>query len=283
MDGLIIINKPKGYTSHDIVNKIRKIYNTKKVGHTGTLDPNATGVLPVLIGKATKLSEYLMEHDKTYIATIKLGEKTTTGDSEGEVIETKEVITLEKEIIESALNSFLGKQIQTPPMYSAIKVDGKKLYEYAREGKSIELPKREINIYNIKLENVENLEIRFEVSCSKGTYIRSLCEDIATKLGTVGYMKELTRIQVDKFTISDSYTLEELEKDKENIRIISVEEIFSDKEKVVFEQNKLVLFLNGGRIKINTKDDVVRVYDEKNNFIGTATVNNNILKRDIII
>ena len=125
LDGIIVINKPKGCTSHDVVSKVKKILG-EKVGHTGTLDPNATGVLPVLIGKATKLSEYLMEHDKTYIATIKLGEKTTTGDSEGEVIETKEVITLEKEIIESALNSFLGKQIQTPPMYSAIKVDGKK-------------------------------------------------------------------------------------------------------------------------------------------------------------
>lgn len=250
MDGIIIINKPKGYTSHDIVNKIRKIYNTKKVGHTGTLDPNATGVLPILIGQATKLSNYLTEHNKQYIATLKLGEKSDTGDSEGNIIETKFTRTLTNKEVEEVLNTFLGKQLQIPPIYSAIKINGKKLYEYARDGKVIEIPKREIEIYDIKLNNIKELEIEFLVNCSKGTYIRSLCEDIASKLGTVGYMKELTRTKVDRFSIDEAYTLEEIEKNKENIRVISIEEVFRDNEKIILNEEKLTLFLNGGRINI---------------------------------
>ena len=283
MDGILIINKPKGYTSHDVVNKVRKIYNTKKVGHTGTLDPNATGVLPILIGKATKLSEYLLEHDKTYTATIKLGERTDTGDSEGKVIETVKTLSPNKEVVENILKSFLGKQLQTPPMYSAIKINGKKLYEYAREGKQIDVPKREIDIYDIKLENIKDLEIIFTVSCSKGTYIRSLCEDIASKLNTVGFMKELVRTQVDRFKLNDAYTLEDLEKNEKNIKIIPIEDIFYNNDSIVLEENKLFLFLNGGRIRVNKQDEIVKVYSIENKFIGTGIINNNILKRDIII
>lgn len=192
MDGLILINKQKGFTSHDVVNVIRKKLNTKKVGHTGTLDPNATGVLPILIGKGTKISKYLMEHDKTYIATLKLGEKTDTGDSEGQVIEEKSIPKdLRKEDINDVLQNFFGKQKQVPPMYSAIKINGKKLYEYAREGKEVKLEAREIEIYKIELLEYQNNKIKFEVECSKGTYIRTLCEDIAKKLGTVGDRKSV--------------------------------------------------------------------------------------------
>lgn len=295
MDGIIIINKPKGYTSHDVVNKIRKIYNTKKVGHTGTLDPNATGVLPILIGKATKLSNYLIEHDKTYIATLKLGEKRDTGDSEGIVIEKRVTKEILEEDIKNVLNSFLGKQFQTPPIYSAIKIKGKKLYEYARDGKQVEIPKREIEIYNIKLIGVKELEIEFLVTCSKGTYIRTLCEDIAEKLGTVGFMKELTRTKVDRFDIENSYTLEDLENNKQDINIMTIEEVFKNNKKIILNEEKLTLFLNGGRININkinvggdalvapfTKS-IMRIYNLENQFIGTGFVNNNILKRDIII
>ncbi len=283
MDGIIIINKPKGYTSHDVVNKIRKIYNTKKVGHTGTLDPNAVGVLPILIGKATKLSEYLMEHDKTYVATIKLGEKRDTGDLEGKIIEIKSVPNYSDKTVQNVLESFMGNQIQTPPIYSAIKIKGKKLYEYAREGKEVEIPKREIQIYSIKLENINNEEITFTVSCSKGTYIRSLCEDIAKKLGTVGYMKNLVRTQVDRFNINNSYTLEEIEKNFNKIKVITIEELFIDKERIILQPDKLQLFLDGGRIKTNNLDDFIRVYDYQNKFIGTGIVNNGILKRNIIM
>lgn len=184
--GLLIINKPKNYTSHDIVNVVRKKLNTKKVGHTGTLDPDATGVLPILIGTATKISKYLIEHKKAYIATIKLGYKTDTGDSSGKVIkEDKHFQEIDNKEIENVLVSFLGKQKQVPPMYSAIKVGGKKLYEYAREGKTLEVQAREIEIYDIDLKGCNKDEISFEVNCSKGTYIRTLCEDIAEKLGTI--------------------------------------------------------------------------------------------------
>lgn len=293
MDGIIIINKPKGYTSHDIVGKVRKIYNTKKVGHTGTLDPNATGVLPILIGKATKLSNYLTEHNKQYIATLKLGEKRDTGDSEGKIIKTEEVPPLNKENIEEILKSFLGKQLQTPPMYSAIKINGKKLYEYARVGKVVEIPKREIEIYNIKLNNIKESEIEFLVDCSKGTYIRSLCEDIAKKIGTLGFMKELIRTKVDKFDIENSYSLEELEENKENVKIISIEELFENNKKIVLDGEKLTLFLNGGRINIGKIDvggdesrapfKIARIYNSQNQFIGTGILTKNILKRDIII
>ena len=183
MDGVLIVNKPKGYTSHDVVNVLRKALNTKKIGHTGTLDPNATGVLLILVGAATKISKYLIEHDKTYIATIKLGEKTDTGDSEGNVIEeNQDSPVFSREQLEEVLKTFIGKQKQIPPKYSAIKVNGKKAYEYARQGQEIELEPRDIEIYSIKLLKLEGKEITFEVSCSKGTYIRVLCEDIAQKL-----------------------------------------------------------------------------------------------------
>lgn len=283
MDGLIVVNKPKGYTSHDVVNKIRKIYNTKKVGHTGTLDPNATGVLPILIGKATKLSQYLIEHNKTYTATIKLGERTDTGDAEGNIIETVITKVPSKEEIENILKTFLGKQNQTPPMYSAIKVDGKKLYEYAREGKKVEIPKREIEIYSISLDNIEGLKVKFTVNCSKGTYIRSLCEDIALKLGTIGYMKELTRVTFDKYNINQSYTLEQIENNSKNIKLISIEEIFKNSDEIVFDEDKLTLFLNGGRIKTDKKDGIIKIYNKEKQFVGTGIVKEKILKRDIII
>lgn len=183
VDGVLIINKPKGFTSHDVVNILRKTLNTKKIGHTGTLDPNATGVLPILIGTATKISKYLIEHDKTYIATIKLGEKTDTGDAEGKVIEKDlKLQDISYEQITEILKTFIGKQKQIPPAFSAIKINGKKAYEYARKGQAVELEPRNIEIYDVNLKKIENKEITFEVFCSKGTYIRTLCEDIAKKL-----------------------------------------------------------------------------------------------------
>ncbi len=187
MDGLVIVNKPKNCTSHDIVKRTKKIFD-EKVGHTGTLDPMAQGVLPLLIGKATLCSKYLINHDKIYQVQLQLGLKTDTLDCEGDIIEEKEVLkeTLKKENIEKILMSFLGEQLQVPPIYSAIKVNGKKLYEYARSGKKVEIKPRKIQIYDIKLLKIYEKEnkIDFEVHCSKGTYVRSLCSDIADKLGT---------------------------------------------------------------------------------------------------
>lgn len=283
MDGVIIINKPKQYTSHDIVNVVRKQLNTKKVGHTGTLDPNATGVLPILIGKATKISKYLIEHKKTYIATIKLGEKRDTGDSEGKIIEQDlEFKDIEKDRIEEVLKSFLGKQKQIPPMYSAIKVDGKKLYEYARQGHAIEIKPRDIEIYSMNLKSYKEDEIVFETECSKGTYIRVLCEDIAKKLGTLGYMKELQRTTVDKFKIEQSIDLENINQEIVEKNLITIENIFNDKESIDLNDRKLELFLNGVQLTHKLEDDTYRIYNKKK-FVGLGIVKNNLLKRDIVI
>ena len=287
MQGILIINKPQGYTSQDVVSKVKKILNVKKAGHTGTLDPMATGVLPVLIGEYTKLSKYLIEHDKTYVAKLKLGLKTDTGDLEGNVIEEKEFdkSILEKSKVENVLKSFLGKQKQIPPMYSAIKINGKKLYEYAREGIEVEVEPRDIELYKLNLLSIENDEIEFEVSCSKGTYIRVVCEDIAKTLGTIGTMSSLNRTIVDKFNISQAITFEELESIKENIdsRLIKMENVFDHLPKLTLNKRKEDLFLNGVMLTFEYQDGVYNIYDSNNIYIGTGTIKDNLLKRDIII
>ena len=291
MDGIIVINKTKNCTSHDIVYKAKKILG-EKVGHTGTLDPNATGVLPLLVGKGTQISKYLINHDKTYEAVIQLGEKRSTGDIEGEVIEKKEVNKdlLNTEKIKDVFKSMIGKQLQTPPIYSAIKVNGKKLYEYARKGEDIEIIPREIEIYSIKLMELDknNNTITFEVKCSKGTYIRSLCEDISNKLENIGYMKELKRTQVGEFKIDDSINIETLEKQKDDKeflenKFISIEKYFLNKESIKLQDNKLQLLKNGVQLSFNLNDGIYKIYNSKNEFIGLATIKNNLLKRDIII
>lgn len=287
MQGILIINKPQGYTSQDVVSKVKKILNVKKAGHTGTLDPMATGVLPVLIGEYTKLSKYLIEHDKTYVAKLKLGLKTDTGDLEGNVIEEKEFdkSILEKSNVENVLKAFLGKQKQIPPMYSAIKINGKKLYEYAREGVEVEVEPRDIELYKLNLLSIENDEIEFEVSCSKGTYIRVVCEDIAKTLGTIGTMSSLNRTIVDKFNISQAITFEELESIKENIdsRLIKMENVFDHLPKLTLNKRKEDLFLNGVMLTFEYQDGVYNIYDSNNIYIGTGTIKDNLLKRDIII
>ena len=282
MDGIIVINKPKNCTSHDVVRKAKKLLN-EKVGHTGTLDPNATGVLPLLVGKGTQISKYLINHDKTYEAVLKLGEKTDTADIEGKIIETKEVqpSNLEKENVEKVLKSLIGKQEQIPPIYSAIKVNGKKLYEYARNGEQIEIEPRTIEIYNLELINIGDKEITYRVYCSKGTYIRTLCEQIAEKLETVGYMKELKRTQVGEFSIENSITIEELENNIEN-NFITVEKYFGRYPKIDLNSKKLQLFLNGVQLTHELDDGIYTIYNDEK-FIGIGTVKNKLLKRDIII
>ena len=247
MDGIIIINKEKQFTSNDVVQIVKHTLN-EKVGHTGTLDPNATGVLPILIGKGTKISKYLINHDKIYEAVLQLGMKTETGDGEGSILEKIEVSndTMEEENVNKVLSSFIGKQSQTPPMYSAIKVDGRKLYDYAREGKKVEIPIRNIEIYNMNLIEISLIEkqIKFRVECSKGTYIRTLCEDIAERLGTIGFMKELNRIQVGEFNIEQSVKINELKENKNNMEylrnhIISIEKLFEGKEIIKLQEKEL--------------------------------------------
>ena len=308
MDGIILINKEKKYTSHDVVAKVKKILKVKVV-HTGTLDPNATGILPLLLGNATKISKYLINHNKEYIAELKLGVKTDTADGEGKVIAEKQVNLEEifeniNESIQQILNSFVGKTLQKPPMYSAIKVNGKKLYEYARKNEKVEVKSRQIEIYKmelIKLDLKENI-IKFKVRCSKGTYIRTLCEDIAEKLNTYGYMKELQRTEVGDFKIENAITIGELEelvnenklKDKINEEalnivnskdrkyFIKIEELFMDKKIINLDEDLLNKFLNGVMIKNNNIDGIYRIYN-KNNYIGIGVNKNQKLKRDVIV
>ena len=288
MDGIIIINKHEGCTSHDIVYQVKKIVDNK-VGHTGTLDPMATGVLPLLIGKGTQCSKYLINHDKTYQVRLQLGQKTDTADREGNIIEEKSVEEkyLDKKIVKEILKSFIGKQEQVPPMYSAIKVKGKKLYEYARKGQVVEVEPRKIEIYSIELIeiNTVNKQIEFQVSCSKGTYIRSLCEDIAIKFGTVGYMHALKRIQVGEFNLSAAITLEELKNNSIEwieSNLISIEELFKEKTKILLEKQRLQPLLNGVKLTVKKPDGIYRIYCNQQ-FIGIGIIKDNLLKRDIII
>ena len=303
MDGIIIINKPKCCTSHDIVRKAKKIFN-EKVGHTGTLDPNATGVLPLLIGKGTELSKYLINHDKTYEAILQLGEKRDTADSEGKVIETCDVqdMNLNQSNVENVFKQLIGKQQQIPPMYSAIKVNGKKLYEYARKGENVTIEPRNIEIFNLELIHIhiENKTIEFRVDCSKGTYIRTLCEEIAKRLGTVGYMKELNRTRVGDFYIENSIKIEDLENKLHEIKnqkidinqllnenkykkvFITIEDFFNNEKSIKLDEKRLKLFLNGVQLTYNSEDGIYRIYANEE-FVGSGTIKNNLLKRDIIL
>lgn len=306
MDGILIINKPQWYTSFDVVAKCRKVLGTKKIGHTGTLDPMATGVLVVCVGKATGLVNVLTSEDKIYRTTIKLGIKTDTGDMAGKIIGKEENPVIEKEHlsditkkqfdsnmeylanncpkfdiskskIEEIFNSFIGKQKQIPPIYSSIKVDGKKLYDYAREGKKVEIPPREIEVFDIcDIEwNNEN-ELSYTVHCSKGTYIRTLNEDIATKLGTVGTTMALERIKTGDFGLESAVDLSDVSEEK----IISIESLFKDK--IDLEEKVESRLLNGMTIDVSLKDGIYNIYI-KNRYYGLGRVENNKLKRFIIV
>lgn len=253
MDGILLINKPAGMTSHDVVNRIRKILHTKKVGHCGTLDPDATGVLVLCVGKATKALQFLMSDEKEYIATLSLGVLTDTYDASGKVIEEKTFEGVDN--VEEVLKTFLGKQKQLPPIYSAIKVNGKKLYEYARNNEEVEIKERDIEIKEIELLKQENHEITMRVLCSKGTYIRSLCVDVAKKLGYPGHMSHLIRTKSGHFSLDDCVTLEDVEKG--DFRMLSLEEAFASYEH--YEVNDENIVIHGKMIKSDINHQVVVV------------------------
>lgn len=246
MDGILIVNKPKGWTSHDVVGKIRHIAQMKKVGHAGTLDPIATGVLVVLLGKATKLSDILLQKDKTYRAGVRLGLTTDTYDITGVVIsQTEPEIT--KDEVDSVLRRFEGKQLQQPPMYSAVKQGGKKLYELARQGIEVERPLREVEIYSIDRLGFASPSFTIEVHCSKGTYIRSLIHDIGQAMGSGACMESLCRTASGRFLLSDAVTVEQLSKDGVAPYLIPPQNILPVPEMTVDgEQERLIR--NGNRI-----------------------------------
>ncbi len=274
LDGILIIDKPAGITSHDVVAKVRKALKTKKVGHTGTLDPLATGVLIVCVEKATKLVNYLTCDEKTYEVEMKFGIKTDTGDITGKIIDEDPNYDIDISIIKNTMNKFIGKQKQIPPMYSAIKINGKKLYELAREGIEIEREAREIEIFDIRNIEWKNEILKYTVHCSKGTYIRSLCEDIAKELGTIGTMTNLRRIQSGEFQIKDAIKIEDISEEK----IISMEKLF-DKE--INVKNNLKELLNGMKIQCIKPDGLYKLYTDE--FIGIGKIEKNYLKREIIL
>ncbi len=261
MDGIIVVNKPKGMTSRDVVNIICKEFKTKKIGHTGTLDPIAEGVLVLCIGKATKLVEYLTSNDKEYIATVKLGILTDTLDTDGNILK-KSNDKINKDTLIKVLNSFVGTYNQEVPIYSAVKINGKKLYEYARNGEDIELPKRMVEIKDIELLEFSNDSYKFKVSVSKGTYIRSLIKDINDKLGVIGVMSSLIRIRQGKFLLESSYTLEDIKNN--NYKLLTIKNVLKNELCVIIDSTYFNIIKNGVIIDNKyDKDKVVFIYNDE--------------------
>lgn len=270
INGVLIVNKPQGLTSRDVVNKLNRIFETKKIGHTGTLDPLATGVLVVAIGSYTKLVKELTSLDKEYIAEIKLGIKTDTGDVTGNILEENNNFNITNEDILNVFNSFPKKYEQTVPKYSAVKINGKKLYEYAREGINIELPKRQVNIYSLELLEYNNDIIKFKTHVSKGTYIRTLIEDICTQLNALGTMNSLIRTKQGKFKIEDSIELDDIKPDTKlltsrNVLIIKDYEVDEKLYNLVINGNKLNLNLEDGYYNVTYNNKDVALYNFKYN------------------
>ena len=279
MDGVLNIRKEKGFTSFDVVAKLRGILHMKKIGHTGTLDPEAEGVLPVVLGKATKLVDLLTDKQKTYEALMHLGLETDTQDMTGTVLCEKTVEVSEEEV-EAVIRGFVGEYKQIPPMYSALKVDGKKLYELAREGKTVERKARTVHFYEIDIKEINLPYVRFSVTCSKGTYIRTLCHDIGQKLGCGACMEKLTRTKVSRFEIKDSLTLAQIEVLKKEDRLseilVPIDQMFANYPSIIVSGEAARLAYNGNGIKDrdvrkdeNILDEAyVRVYDDVEDFIG---------------
>ena len=280
MNGIINVYKEKGYTSHDVVAVLRKIAGQKKIGHTGTLDPDATGVLPVCLGRATKVCDLLTDHDKTYETVLLLGKTTDTQDISGAILKEQPTDHLNEAEVTKVIESFKGTYDQIPPMYSALKVNGKKLYELAREGKTVERKSRKVTIYQIHIKEIQLPRVRMEVTCSKGTYIRTLCHDIGNRLGTGGCMEELTRTKVGRFELKDSLKLEELSDLAQNGRLedalIPLDQMFSELQSVVPAEKYISKAYNGNDFFKNQlsedgkfcSGEKVRVYDAQGHFIG---------------
>ncbi len=274
MNGVVIIDKPEGKTSHDIVAMMRKRFKTRRVGHTGTLDPMATGVLPICIGNATRAADMLINGGKRYIAELILGERTDTLDITGTVVEKSEV-QVTAEAVRKAVLSFLGEQEQIPPMYSAIKKYGKKLYELAREGVEIERQPRKINIYSIDVLDISLPKVRIDVACSKGTYIRSICDDIGTKLGCGAVMASLRRTQTAGFLIDDAYTIDELDSLCDiSAALKPTDSLFSDLPEIHLNEKQEKSIVNGVRMtwRTGTEGQSYRLYGADGRFLCISKI-----------
>ena len=282
MEGIIIVNKPKGITSFDVIRKLKKILKTKKIGHTGTLDPLATGVMLVCVGRATKLASDLEAKDKIYIADFDIGYATDTYDIEGKKV-AENTIEISKENLEQSIKKFIGNIKQVPPMYSAIKIDGNKLYHLARKGIEVERPERNVTIEYINLLDFKDNKVKIETKVSKGCYIRSLIYNIGQDLGTYATMTALQRKQVGDYSLENSYSLEQIEKmvlNNDFKFLKTIEEIFSYDKYSLQTEKELTLYKNGNTVKIkeNLENKRYRIYFQ-NEFVGLANIeNNNLLK-----
>lgn len=280
MNGIININKPKGITSFDVIRKLRRILREKAIGHTGTLDPMATGVLVICVGGATRLAQDIEAQEKTYIANLDLGYRTDTLDVTGEVLERKDFIPPSKEAFTEVCNSFLGDIEQIPPMYSAIKIDGQKLYDLARQGIEVERKPRPVTISEIKVISFTGTNAIIKCKVSKGTYIRTLIDDIGVKLGTFATMTELLRQEVGEYHINKSYSLEDLENmmNDSNLDFLSrVEDVFAYENLVIDDERQEKLLFNGNKVAYNIKGGRYRIYFRED-FFGLGVVENNFLK-----
>ena len=282
MEGMIVVNKPKGITSFDVIRKLKKILKTKKIGHTGTLDPLATGVMLVCVGKATKLASDLEAKDKIYIADFDIGYATDTYDIEGKKI-AENIIEVSKKNLKQSIKKFIGNIKQVPPMYSAVKIDGNKLYHLARKGIEIERPERDVTIEYINLLDFKDNKAKIETKVSKGCYIRSLIYDIGQDLGTYATMTALQRKQVGDYSLEDSYSLEQIEEmvlNNDFKFLKTIEEIFSYDKYNLQTEKEFILYKNGNTVKVkeNLENKKYRIYFQ-DEFIGLANVeNNNLLK-----
>lgn len=284
MNGIININKPLGITSHDVVGRLRRILGIKKIGHTGTLDPDASGVLPMCIGRATKTADMLTAQDKQYIAEVTLGSATTTLDASGEVTETANVNVTEEDILDAVLG-FIGDVVQIPPMFSAIKVDGKRLYELAREGIEVERKPRTVKIDSIEIleTDIANKKFSMKVDCSKGTYIRTLCDDIGRSLGCFAHMSGLVRTRSGRFDIKDSYTLSEVEQMAaagDMSFLVPIDKVFEELPRLILSSRRARLMCNGVKISAQgiTDGETYRVYDEDGRFLTISEAEEGRLK-----
>ena len=278
MDGVIVIRKEKGFTSHDVVAKLRGILHMKKIGHTGTLDPDAEGVLPVALGKATRLVDMITDREKTYEAVMRLGVVTDTQDMSGTVLSQTTELSVTEEELCTVVSSFVGDYMQVPPMYSALKVNGKKLYELAREGKTVERKPRPVHFYEIEILDISFPLVRFRVTCSKGTYIRTPCEDMGAKLGCLGTMAALRRTRAGEYTIEKAVPLQTL-LDAENPEqyLLSMDSPFLGYPAVTLSENQEKRCRNGNAFTLRVPDGTYRAYGKNGEFLMLARVENGVM------
>lgn len=276
INGIILVNKESGFSSNQVVGKVKYLLKANKAGHLGTLDVLGRGLLPITLGRGTKLFDYFLNKDKVYQTIFEFGFATTTLDREGEITDKNDVeVSLEQ--LQNVCQKFIGKQDQLPPIYSAKKINGKKAYELARAGKSVDLKPKQIEIYDLKvLKQIEKNKFLLEVHCSSGTYIRSLCRDIASSLSTFGVMQDILRTKCGSFDIKKSFTIEDIEQGK--YKIIPLDTVFDYEKLITYEADKL---LNGQLVNTDYQDGIYRIYTDNYLFLGIGNVKNKRLKLDM--